>query len=82
MPSTTDGLRKFEGDVVYDVWRSGGNPDAVSYDRLVDDYYGDRSVDEVVARELRSQRRPPEPELEIEMEEEYPEEEFEEEPTP
>lgn len=82
MPRTGDGLRQFEGDVVYDVWRSGGNPDAVSHDRLRDDYYDDRSVDEVVARELRSQRRPPEPESEIETEEEYPEEEFEEDPTP
>jgi hypothetical protein len=45
------------GDVVYDTWRSGGNPDAVDWDRCHDRYYEGRSVESCVAAELRIQRR-------------------------
>lgn len=45
--------RRYRGDVAYEVWRSGGNPDAVDYDR-VDDYYWDGyDVDDVATIEMR-----------------------------
>ena len=51
-------------DVEYEVWRSGGNPDAVDRDMVqgeLDQGYG---VDEIAAMELASQSRPePEPEF-------------------
>jgi len=42
--------RCYENDVFYDVWRSGGNPDAVDYDRARDAYYdGMRAEDHAAA---------------------------------
>jgi len=53
-----DERRKYTEDVVYDVWRSGGDPDAVDYDR-VDDGFDDREDPFDVARdEVSRQRRP------------------------
>ena len=53
-------------DVEYEVWRHGGNPDAVDRDMVqgeLDQGYG---VDEIAAMELASQsRREPEPEPEF-----------------
>ena len=51
-------------DLVYDVWRSGGNPDAVDRDRFEDtcDSHYDFLFDTHVLRsELRRQRRSHEP---------------------
>ena len=46
----------YYGDVIYEVWRSGGNPDLVDYDRC-DDYMADR-LDEYIAahKEMKLQR--------------------------
>ena len=42
--------RRYEGDVMYDVWRGGGNPDAVDYDRARDAHYdGVRAEDHAAA---------------------------------
>ena len=49
----------FRGDVIYDVWRSGGNPDLVDYDYVDDRRYDGCEADDVAAEELRRQRRTP-----------------------
>lgn len=54
--------RRYLGDVVYGVWRSGGNPDRVDYDRVMDGYYDDRQADDVARGEVRRQRPAPGPE--------------------
>jgi len=49
-------------DLVYDVWRAGGNPDAVTHDRFEDVYDGqyDFVFDEQTLRaELQHQRKEP-----------------------
>lgn len=46
---------KYEGDVAYDVWRAGGNPDAIDLDRIDDHYYEGAYADEAAAAELRHQ---------------------------
>lgn len=33
---SSESYRKYQGDVEYEIWRSGGNPDAVDLDRLRD----------------------------------------------
>lgn len=63
--------RRYEGDVSYEVWRGGGNPDRVDYDRVLDGYYDGRQASEVALRELRRQRPQPAP-----AEEQYPDEQF------
>ena len=52
-----DERRKFEGDVIYEVWRSGGNPDAVDYNRLDDYWYDELDAYEAADRELQIQRQ-------------------------
>ena len=55
--------REYEGDVFYDVWRSGGNPDRIDYDRVEDSRWEGLYPEEAAYRELRSQRpRPATPE--------------------
>ena len=62
--------RQYHGDVFYEVWRSGGNPDAVSYDRVQQRYYDGQDSQSAASAELRAQRpKPQEP-----SEEEYYEE--------
>ena len=63
---------KYRGDVMYDVWRSGGNPDLVDYDRCRDDFFDGIDPRESANRELRRQR-PPEPQI---TEEEYYQEQY------
>lgn len=45
------------GDVVYDVWRMGGNPDAIDRDDVEDDradgYYADEAANREYARQTR-----------------------------
>ncbi len=50
-----DRAQHFRADVAYQVWRSGGNPDAVNGDRLFNDFYEGRSVDDCVRAEMRRQ---------------------------
>lgn len=51
------GRNDYYGDVAYEVWRRGGNPDAVDYDRLDDYRYAGLYSDEAASRELRRQFR-------------------------
>lgn len=51
-----DERREYEADVVYDVWRSGGNPDRVDPDRMSDAFYDRIPTDDFVRSELRRQR--------------------------
>ncbi len=57
--------RRYEGDVVYDVWRNGGNPDHVDLDRIQDHFYNGDESTQATRDELRHQRPRP-------QEEEYP----------
>lgn len=52
----SDSFDTYLGDVVYEVWCSGGNPDAVCADRVDYDYYGYRDSDACAASHLRQQR--------------------------
>lgn len=45
------------GDVVYDVWRRGGNPDAVDRDQVKDSRDDGLDAEAAAGRELRRQRR-------------------------
>jgi hypothetical protein len=71
--------RKYRGDVEYEVWRSGGNPDNVDYDRVSDYYWDGISPDSASYRETKRQR--PTPTFEEEYlnglftDEQFPEEE-------
>lgn len=49
--------RKYRGDVWYEVWRAGGNPDAISDDRMQDSRDAGYNSDEAASMELRRQRR-------------------------
>lgn len=52
---------RYEADVAYEVWRGGGNPDRVDYERAADGYYDGRTAEDVAQGELRRQRPPPAP---------------------
>ena len=41
-----DAIRKYTADVDYEVWRRGGNMDAVDRDRVSDDFYRGLSTEE------------------------------------
>lgn len=60
--------REYENDVFYEVWRSGGNPDRINYDRVEDHFYNGDCYETATRHELRMQR-PPQQEPE-----QYPEE--------
>ncbi len=51
---------RFHGDVVYEVWRSGGNPDAVDYDCTQSCYSDGVDASGCASEELRRQREPAE----------------------
>lgn len=46
----------YEGDVAYEIWRMGGNPDSVHPDRIADYKYEGYSADEAASRILRRDR--------------------------
>jgi len=48
--------RQYHGDVEYEVWRSGGNPDLVDYDRVQDRFYDGQYPEQTASEELRRQR--------------------------
>ena len=54
--------RRYQGDVEYAVWRSGGNSDAVDRDRVQEDYHAGLSADQSAQRFLRRRCVEPEPE--------------------
>lgn len=51
-----DERREYEADIIYDVWRFGGNPDRVDYDRMSDAFYERIPAEDFVRSELRRQR--------------------------
>jgi hypothetical protein len=57
MSTNQDARERYFYDTAYEVWRNGGNPDAVDYDRCNDHYDGGDTPDETAASELRRQRR-------------------------
>ena len=59
--------RRYEADVSYDAWRSGGNSDRIDNDRVRQSYDDGLSHESAARRELNAQR-PKEPEM---TEEEY-----------
>ena len=62
--------RRYESDVFYEVWRSGGDTDRINPDRVQDRYWNGQDAESAASAELRAQRpKPQEP-----SEEEYYEE--------
>ena len=61
--------REERADVDYEVWRSGGNPDNVDYDRVSDGIYDGLSSEQIASREIRIQREQRERKRELENEE-------------
>jgi hypothetical protein len=59
-----DERRRYEADVYYEVWRSGGNPDAIALDRVDVAYDEGRYADDAAHEELRRQRKRARPEEE------------------
>ena len=51
MSDRREEYRKYQGDVEYEVWRNGGNPDAVDRDRLHDRFYDGCSVEQAAQLE-------------------------------
>jgi hypothetical protein len=49
--------KNYEGDVLYDTWRMGGNPDFVDPDRVEDYYEEGLYSEEVAQRELDIQQK-------------------------
>ncbi len=47
--------RDYHGDVFYEVWRSGGNPDAVDYDRVEDCRWDYQEPEECAAGIMREE---------------------------
>ena len=58
MTRTREEEEKYQGDVAYEVWRSGGNPDAVDRDRVAGYYWEGWEPEDAARSELRRQRRP------------------------
>ena len=67
--------RKYEGDVWYEVWRRGGDPDRVNDDRVDNNYYNGIDADSAARIELQHQRPRHEQYPEQQFEEQYPKEE-------
>lgn len=63
-----DERREYEGDVFYEVWRSGGNVDRVDMDRVEDYRYDGLSAEAAAEREIRRMRP--------QHDEQFPEEQF------
>lgn len=51
--------RQYENDVFYEVWRSGGNPDRINYERVQESYYDGRDAESAAGVEVSRQRKPP-----------------------
>lgn len=56
-------------DASYEIWRNGGNPDRLSWDRSDNDYYDGRTPEYTANRELREMRDARERRMQIEAEE-------------
>lgn len=44
---------------MYEVWRAGGNPDRINYDRVEEHFYNGDTADSAAAHELCMQRPRP-----------------------
>lgn len=73
MSRDRDEQRRYEMDVFYEVWRSGGNPDRINDDRVTDSFYEGRDAEAAASRELRAMR--PREEEQEQFEEQQQEEE-------
>jgi len=51
--------RRYEADVYYDVWRNGGDPDRINFDRVENHYYNGDGSESATRDELRRQRPQP-----------------------
>lgn len=49
--------RRYEGDVTYEVWASGGDIDAIDFDRVDDCRHEGMEADDAAKAELNLQRR-------------------------
>ena len=67
--------RDFEGDVTYEVWRSGGNVDRIDRDRVEDHYHQGMDSHQAASMEVRAQQpRMEEPDIDesyLERDESY-----------
>jgi hypothetical protein len=72
----TNERSEYDGDVVYEVWRSGRNVDVINYDRVSDHFYGGDSADIAASHEIRAQRQAEERRRDERMEMEQAEEEY------
>ena len=48
--------RKYQGDVIYDVWRRGGNVDAINTERVQGHYYEGDEYESAARDELKHQQ--------------------------
>lgn len=61
-----DEQERYRGDVIYEVWRNGGNVDRISDDRVSDSFYEGYDSDAAAERELSAMRPPHDPEPDFE----------------
>jgi hypothetical protein len=66
--------RKYQAEVSYDVWRSGGNPDSVDRDRVSENFGSGVDSESATRIELRAQAPKHHHEEECQQEEQWPEE--------
>ena len=69
-----DEQREYHSDVFYEVWRAGGNPDRVSYERVDNAFYDGRHAEEAAGDEIRRQRQQREQAEQAEQEQQHLEE--------
>ena len=50
---------RYQMDAMYEVWRAGGNPDRIDYDRVSDHHSNGDSYEAAAQDELRRQRPRP-----------------------
>ncbi len=74
--------RRYEGDAMYEVWRAGGNTDRIDYDRVREHQHNGDDYETAARDELRRQRPKPQEQEQIEQQEQWPDEQFPEEPQP
>ena len=51
------GLSSYYGEIEYAMWRSGGNPNAMTYDRMAGYHCSGLSPEAAASREMEIQRR-------------------------
>lgn len=69
--------RRYQSDVFYEVWRSGGNPDRINDDRVSDRMDRGYTAEENASAELRAHRESAQRRREEEEEQHFPEEQQE-----